>query len=54
MGNREKEEEVPVPAREALHEPHLSAEELEQEVGYSEPWDEASQDSSQELAEDLE
>jgi hypothetical protein len=37
-------EEVPNPAREALDEPHLDAEELEREIGDSEEWDEASED----------
>ena len=37
-------EEVPDPAREALDEPHLDAEELEREIGDSEEWDEASQE----------
>jgi hypothetical protein len=36
-------EDQPDPAREALHKPHLSAEELEKEIGDSEPWDEDSQ-----------
>ena len=35
-------EALPNPAREALDEPHLDAEELEREIGDSEPWDEAS------------
>ena len=34
----------PDPAREALKEPHLTAEELEREIGDSEAWDEASED----------
>ena len=33
----------PDPAGEVLKEPHLSAEELEKEIGDSEPWDEDSQ-----------
>jgi hypothetical protein len=33
----------PDPAREALKKPHLSSEELEKEIGDSEPWDEDSQ-----------
>jgi hypothetical protein len=37
--------DLPDPAREALQEPHLNAEELEQEIGDSEAWDEASEDS---------
>jgi hypothetical protein len=36
-------EEQPEPAREALEKPHLSSEELEKEIGDSEPWDEDSQ-----------
>jgi hypothetical protein len=36
--------DLPDPAREALDEPHLTAEELEREVGDSEAWDEASKD----------
>jgi hypothetical protein len=35
---------MPDPAREALDEPHLGAKDLEQEIGGSEEWDEASQD----------
>jgi hypothetical protein len=35
----------PDPAREALDKPHLSAQELEKEIGDSEPWDEDSQNS---------
>jgi hypothetical protein len=35
--------EVPDPATEALDEPHLPAEDLEQEIGDSESWDEASE-----------
>ncbi len=35
-------EALPDPAREALDEPHLDAEELEREIGDSEAWDEAS------------
>jgi hypothetical protein len=33
------------PAGKALEEPHLAAEELEREIGDSEAWDEASEDS---------
>ena len=33
----------PDPAREVLDKPHLSSEELEKEIGDSEPWDEDSQ-----------
>jgi hypothetical protein len=36
--------DLPDPAREALDEPHLTAEELEREVGDSEAWDEGSED----------
>jgi len=36
--------DLPDPAKEALEEPHLTAEELEQEIGDSEAWDEASED----------
>ena len=36
------EKEMPDPAREALDEPHLGAEELEREIGDAEEWDEAS------------
>ncbi len=39
-----RDKEMPDPAREALDEPHLDAEELEREIGDSEEWDEASQD----------
>jgi hypothetical protein len=34
---------APDPAREALKKPHLRSEELEKEIGDSEPWDEDSQ-----------
>jgi hypothetical protein len=37
--------DLPDPAREALEEPHLTAEELKREIGDSEAWDEASEDS---------
>jgi hypothetical protein len=40
--------EIPDPAREALDEPHLDAEELEREIGDSEEWDEASEDDGSE------
>ena len=36
-------DELPDPAREALDEPHLDAEDLEREIGDSEDWDEASE-----------
>jgi hypothetical protein len=36
--------DLPDPAREALEEPHLAAEELQREIGDSEAWDEASED----------
>jgi hypothetical protein len=35
-------EGLPDPAREVLDEPHLDAEDLQREIGDSEPWDEAS------------
>ena len=35
--------ELPDPAKEALEEPHLTADELEQEIGDSEAWDEVSE-----------
>jgi hypothetical protein len=38
------DKEMPDPAREALDEPHLDAEELEREIGNSEDWDEATED----------
>jgi hypothetical protein len=41
-------EEAPDPAREALDEPRLHAEELEREIGDSEEWDEASEDDGSE------
>lgn len=41
-----RDKEMPDPAREALDEPHLDAEELEREIGDSEEWDEASQEDS--------
>jgi hypothetical protein len=41
-------EEVPDPAREALDEPRLDADELDQEIGDSEEWDEASEDDARE------
>jgi hypothetical protein len=51
MSDQEAEEsasptgrDLPEPAREALDEPHLSAEDLEREIGDSEDWDEASED----------
>jgi hypothetical protein len=37
--------DLPEPAREALEEPHLTAEELEKEIGDSDAWDEASQET---------
>jgi hypothetical protein len=36
-------EELPDPARDALDEPRLDAEDVEQEIGDSEEWDEASE-----------
>jgi hypothetical protein len=38
--------DLPAPATEALDEPHLHAEDLEQEIGDSETWDEASKEST--------
>jgi hypothetical protein len=35
--------QLPDPAKEALEEPHLTADELEQEIGDSEAWDEGSE-----------
>jgi hypothetical protein len=43
-GNVVSDQETPDPAREALDEPHLDAEELEREIGDSEEWDEASRE----------
>jgi hypothetical protein len=40
--------DVPDPAREALDKPHLTAEQLEREIGDSEDWDEASEDRNAE------
>jgi len=45
-------EGLPDPAREVLHEPHLNAEDLKQEIGDSEPWDEASEDTEGDRPED--
>jgi hypothetical protein len=36
---------LPDPAAEALHEPRLDAEDLEREIGDSETWDEASEET---------
>jgi hypothetical protein len=36
----------PAPAREELDKPPLDAEDLEREIGDSEPWDEASEDGN--------
>lgn len=44
------DKEIPDPAREALDEPHLDAEELEREIGDSEEWDEASREDDSEDA----
>ena len=41
-------EKVPDPAREALDEPRLDADELKREIGDSEEWDEASEDDGEE------
>jgi hypothetical protein len=43
---KKAEQDPPNPAREALDEPHLDGEDLEQEIGDSETWDEASEDAS--------
>jgi hypothetical protein len=43
MSDQDEPKDLPDPARAALDKPHISAEELEQEVGNSEPWDEASE-----------
>ena len=40
--------ELPDPAQEALEEPHLTGEQLKQEIGDSEAWDEASEDKDSE------
>jgi hypothetical protein len=45
-------EALPDPAREVLHEPHLNAEDLKQEIGDSEAWDEASEDTEGDPPED--
>jgi hypothetical protein len=37
------DQDLPNPARKDLDEPRLPAEELEKEIGDSEPWDEASE-----------
>jgi hypothetical protein len=37
--------DLPAPATEALDQPHLDAEDLEQEIGDSDAWDEASEGS---------
>jgi hypothetical protein len=39
----------PDPAREALDEPPLTAEELEREIGDSEAWDEASEGTEEKI-----
>jgi hypothetical protein len=41
-------EELPDPARDALDEPRLDAEDVEKEIGDSEEWDEASEDDRRE------
>lgn len=46
------EGDQPNPAREALDEPHLSADELETEIGDSEDWDEASQEKESDTPEE--
>jgi hypothetical protein len=42
------EHDSPNPAREALDEPHLDADELKKEIGNSEQWDEDSHGSDSE------
>jgi hypothetical protein len=37
--------DIPDPAREALDQPHLTGEELKREIGDSEVWDEASEET---------
>lgn len=49
MKNPETE---PNPAREELDKPYLDAEELEQEIGDSEPWDEASEEKDEDTGQD--
>ena len=49
MKNPEAE---PNPARDELDKPHLDAEELEREIGDSEPWDEASEEKDQDAGQD--
>jgi hypothetical protein len=39
-----QDKEMPDPARDALDEPHLDAEDLEREIGDSEEWDEGSRE----------
>jgi hypothetical protein len=41
-------QDLPDPARETLDEPHLTAEELQREIGDSEAWDETSEDKESE------
>jgi hypothetical protein len=50
MSDGEKPQELPEPARAALDEPHLTAEQLEQEVGDSEAWDEASEEGTEQAS----
>jgi hypothetical protein len=40
--------DLPDPAREVLGKPRLDADDLDQEIGDSEEWDEASEDDSRE------
>jgi hypothetical protein len=47
MTSEEKPQETIDPARDALDQPHLNAEELEEEIGDSEPWDEASEEEEE-------
>ena len=41
------DKEMPDPAREALDEPRLDADDLEREIGESEEWDEASREDGE-------
>src|ERR1700761_5221600 len=47
MSAEDKPQDLIDPGRAALDQPHTSAEELEEEIGDSEPWDEASQESEE-------
>ncbi len=52
MSDQVEPKDLPDPARATLDKPHMSAEDLEQEVGNSEPWDEASEEDFPEDPED--